>query len=81
MSNSTLFNDSITGYITNISQENKKKKYYIKFTMQSENNREIDGWIFSSITGILTSPLGLALTNSMKNHTGLKISGKIDVIV
>ncbi|CAF1551408.1 unnamed protein product [Adineta steineri] len=41
--------------------------------MHSENTRQLDGWIFSSLTGILTSPLGLVLTNSTKNHTGVKL--------
>ncbi|CAF5031558.1 unnamed protein product [Rotaria sp. Silwood1] len=46
--------------------------------MQTENNGEVDGWIFSDISGILTTPLGSALTNSMKNHTGLRLWGKIE---
>jgi hypothetical protein len=71
-------NESIIGYITNISQENKKKKFYVKFTMQSENNRQVDGWIFSGVTGILSTPLGLALIDSMKSHTGLRIWGKFE---
>ncbi|CAF4482160.1 unnamed protein product [Rotaria sp. Silwood2] len=70
--------ESITGYITNISNENRKNKFYIKFTMQTENNGQVDGWIFSDITGILATPLGSALTNSMKNHTGLRLWGKLE---
>ncbi|CAF1501897.1 unnamed protein product [Adineta steineri] len=41
--------------------------------MQLKNDRQIDGWILSSITGILTSSLDLVLTNSTKNHTGVKL--------
>ena len=46
--------------------------------MQSQNNDQIDGWIFSGISGILTTPLGMALTNSMKSHTGLRVWGKTE---
>jgi hypothetical protein len=78
MSTTFSSNESIIGYVTNISNEHKKKKFYVKFSMQSNNDRQIDGWIFSGVTGILATPLGLALTNSLKNHTGLKIWGKIE---
>lgn len=71
-------NDSIVGFITHISNENKKKKYFVKFTMLTDNNHLVDGWIFSSITGILTTPLGQAMTNSMKNKSGLKIWGSLE---
>ncbi|CAF1381224.1 unnamed protein product [Rotaria sordida] len=78
MARASLFNESIVGYVCNISNEHKKKKFYVKFTMQSENNRQIDGWIFSGVSGILITSLGVALTNSMKNHTGLRIWGKVE---
>ncbi|CAF3773593.1 unnamed protein product [Rotaria sp. Silwood1] len=71
-------NDTIMGYITNISNENKKKKYFMKFTMLAENNETIDGWVFSNVAGILSTPLGLALDNSFKNKTGLKLWGSLE---
>jgi hypothetical protein len=78
MANSYAANDSITGYITNVSNENKKKKHFVKFTMSSENNQIVDGWIFSSIGGILTTPLGIALTHALKNKTGVKLWGSLE---
>lgn len=71
-------NDTVMGYITNVSNENKKRKYFIKFTMSSENNTTIDGWVFSSVAGILTAPLGIALSNSLKNKTGIKLYGILE---
>ncbi|CAF1401513.1 unnamed protein product [Rotaria sordida] len=71
-------NDTIIGYITNVSNENKKKKYFVKFTLLTENNEVIDGWIFSGVTGILSTPLGLALSNSLKNKTGIKLWGSLE---
>ena len=78
MASSYASNDSIIGYITNVSNENKKKKHFVKFTMSSENNQTIDGWVFSSIGGILTTPLGIALTNALKNKTGIKLWGSLE---
>ncbi len=46
--------------------------------MMSENDQIIDGWIFSSSTRILTSPLGQTLKNSMKNKTGIKLWGSVE---
>ncbi|CAF1383754.1 unnamed protein product [Adineta steineri] len=71
-------NDTIVGYITNVSNENKKTKYFVKFTMSSENDEIVDGWVFSSISGIITTPLGLAMTNSLKNKTAIKLWGSIE---
>ena len=78
MSNNYSSNDCISGCITNVSNENKKKKYFIKFTMESENNEIIDGWVFSSISGILTTPLGIALRNSLTNKSGIKLWGSLE---
>lgn len=71
-------NDCISGFINHISNENKKKKYFVKFTMLTDDNHLVDGWIFSSVSGILTTPLGQAMTNSMKTKTGLKIWGSLE---
>jgi hypothetical protein len=71
-------NNCIIGYITHISNENKKKKYFVKFTMLTENNQTIDGWIFSSVAGILTTPLGQGINNSMKNKSGIKLWGSLE---
>lgn len=71
-------NDSIVGYITNLSKENKKNKFYLKFSMQSRNEQVIDGWIFSNTSGILSTPLGNALTDSLKNHSGLRLWGTLE---
>jgi hypothetical protein len=46
--------------------------------MVSENNQIIDGWVFCSTAGILTTPLGEALSNSLKNKTGIKLWGSLD---
>lgn len=66
-------NNCIVGYITHISNENKKKKHFVKFTLFTENNQTVDGWIFSSVAGILTTELGQAISNSMKNKSGIKL--------
>ena len=71
-------NESILGYITNVSNEHKKNKFYLKFTMQSDNHGLIDGWVFSAISGISSTPLGIALANSLKNHSGLRLWGKLE---
>ncbi|CAF1331231.1 unnamed protein product [Rotaria sordida] len=78
MNNNYANNDCIMGYITNVSNENKNKKYFIKFTMSSENDEIIDGWVFSSVGGILSTPLGVALANSLKNKSGIKLWGSLD---
>jgi len=78
MSNNQNQKDVVIGYITNISNENKKKKHYIKFTMISDNEKIIDGWIFSTNSGILTTPLGQALKSSCNNKTGIKIWGSLE---
>jgi hypothetical protein len=70
--------ECVSGYITNISNENKKKKFFIKFTMFSENSQVIDGWVFSANTGILQSKLGVALASSLKNKTAVKLWGNTD---
>lgn len=70
--------DSIVGYITHISNENKKNKFFVKFSMTCEQNRSIDGWVFGNKTGILTSPLGLAMLNSMNKRTGIRLSGSLE---
>ncbi|CAF5015389.1 unnamed protein product [Rotaria sp. Silwood1] len=46
--------------------------------MLAENNETIDGWVFSNVAGILSTPLGLALDNSFKNKTGLKLWGSLE---
>ncbi|CAF3150186.1 unnamed protein product [Rotaria sp. Silwood2] len=46
--------------------------------MLAENNEIIDGWVFNNIAGILSTPLGLALNNSLKNKTGLKLWGSLE---
>ncbi|CAF3485756.1 unnamed protein product [Rotaria socialis] len=48
--------------------------------MLSENNLIIDGWIFSNNPGILSSPLGIALSNSYKNQTGLRLWGSLEQV-
>ena len=70
--------DSIVGYITNISNENKKTKFYLKFSMQTKNEQIIDEWIFSNTAGILSTPLGTALTESLNNHSGLQLQGALE---
>ncbi|CAF1568734.1 unnamed protein product [Rotaria magnacalcarata] len=70
--------DYITGYISNVSSEHKKNKYFVKFTLISENDETIDGWVFSRFSGILASELGIDLTNSFKNKTGIKLWGSMD---
>jgi len=55
-----------------------KKKYFITFTMLFEDNQIIDGWVFSSVGGILTIQFGLVLSNSLKNKTGIKLWGSIE---
>lgn len=78
MANTQRSNDCVIGHITNVSSENKKTKYFIKFTLLTESNQTIDGWIFSSVTGILTTPLGQALKNSMKSKSGVKLWGSLE---
>ncbi|CAF1217435.1 unnamed protein product [Rotaria sordida] len=46
--------------------------------MSSENDEIIDGWVFSSVGGILSTPLGVALANSLKNKSGIKLWGSLD---
>lgn len=46
--------------------------------MQSRNEQVIDGWIFSNTSGILSTPLGNALTDSLKNHSGLRLWGTLE---
>jgi hypothetical protein len=45
--------------ITNLSNENKKN-FFIKFTLITPEHQTIDAWIFSSTSGILSTPLGQA---------------------
>lgn len=78
MANNQRNYNCIVGHITHISNENKKKKYFVKSTLLTENNKTIDGWIFSSVAGILTTPLGQPLNNSMKNKSGLKLWGSLE---
>ncbi|CAM4987064.1 unnamed protein product [Rotaria socialis] len=78
MANNYTNNDTIMGYITNVSNENKKKKYFVKFTMLAENDQIIDGWVFNGVGGILSTPLGIALHNSLKNKTGVKLWGSLE---
>jgi hypothetical protein len=54
-------------------QMKTRKKNFIKFTMSTDNNQTIDGWVFSSVSGILNTPVGEALRNSFKNKTGIKL--------
>ncbi|CAF1287221.1 unnamed protein product [Rotaria sordida] len=46
--------------------------------MSSENDEIIDGWVFSSVGGILSTPLGVALANSLKNKSGIKLWSSLD---
>ncbi|CAM4786543.1 unnamed protein product [Rotaria magnacalcarata] len=78
MANNYTNNDTIMGYITNVSNENKKKKYFVKFTMLAENDQIIDGWVFNGVGGILSTPVGIALHNSLKNKTGVKLWGSLE---
>ena len=78
MANTQRNNDCIIGHIIHISNENKKKKYFVKFALLTENNRTVDGWIFSSVAGILTTPLGQAINNSMKKKSGIKLWGSLE---
>ena len=70
--------ECIAGYITNISGENKKKKFFVRFTMVSENNQTIDGWVFSGKTGIAQTKLGTLLSKSVTNKTAVKLWGNIE---
>ena len=71
-------NDCIAGYVTHVSNENKKKKYFVKFTLLQEDDDTVDGWIFSSLAGILTTGIGQALLNSMNNKSGIKLWGSLE---
>ena len=71
-------NDSIIGFITNISNENKKKKYFIKFTLLTTENETIDGWVFSSKPGIMSTPLGQALSKAFNEKKGIKLFGSLE---
>ena len=71
-------NDLIIGQITNLSNENKKNKYFVKFTLITQEQHIIDGWVFSGTSGILTTPLGLAMTHSMKTNSGIKLWGSLE---
>ena len=79
MTNNPRNSDWIIGYITRVSSENtKKKKYFVKFTLLAEDNHTIDGWIFSSVTGILTTAVGKALNNFMKSKSGIKLWSSLE---
>jgi hypothetical protein len=78
MTNSYGPTECVSGYVTNISNENKKKKYFIKFTLLAENSQIIDGWVFNSRAGILQSKLGIALSSSLKNKTAIKVWGTLE---
>ena len=46
--------------------------------MQTKNDEVTDGWVFSSASGILSTPLGMALIDSLKNHSGLQLWGALE---
>jgi hypothetical protein len=46
--------------------------------MLFEDNQIIDGCVFSSVGGIVTTQFGLALSNSLKNKTGIKLWGSFE---
>jgi hypothetical protein len=71
-------NDYIIGQVTNVSNENKKKKFFVKFTLITQENQTVDGWVFSGKSGILSTPLGEALSNSMNTRTGIKLWGSLE---
>lgn len=71
-------NDLIVGQVTNLSNENKKKKYFVKFSLITQEQNIIDGWIFSTTSGILTTPLGQAIQHSMKTNSGIKLWGSLE---
>jgi hypothetical protein len=78
MANNQRNNDFIIGQITNVSNENKKKKFFVKFTLITPEHQIIDGWIFSSTCGILSTPLGQALKHSMSTKSGIKLWGSLE---
>ena len=46
--------------------------------MHMKNDEIVDGWVFSSASGILSTPLGMALTDSLMNHSGLRLWGALE---
>ncbi|CAF3475451.1 unnamed protein product [Rotaria socialis] len=48
----------------------------LSFCFKTKHN----GWIFSNNPGILSSPLGIALSNSYKNQTGLRLWGSLEQV-
>ncbi|CAF3597786.1 unnamed protein product [Rotaria socialis] len=46
--------------------------------MLAENDQIIDGWVFNGVGGILSTPVGIALHNSLKNKTGVKLWGSLE---
>lgn len=46
--------------------------------MQCKNGQMVDGWVFGNASGILSTALGISLTDSLKNHSGLRLWGKLE---
>ncbi len=78
MASNNRMTDYVIGIVTNVSNENKKKKFFVKFTLITSDHQTIDGWIFSATSGILSTPLGQAITHSMNTKSGIKLFGNLE---
>lgn len=73
MANNQRNNDFVIGQITNVSNKNNNKKFFVKFTLITSKHQIIDGWIFNSTSGILSTESRQALTHTLKTKSGIKL--------